>query len=140
MPARTASRRAGAAPGRRGARALGLEYEGNAAQWSQKALFIGLTLLPIAYHLIMIWAWLSRVRLPARSGAFGLFSLWLLTTTLAAASVILGLVPGLVGAPLGTLAPFQPDVGAVLVGSAVTGVVWADFRLAVACSGRFLRP
>ncbi len=120
------------------ARALDLEYEGEGSRWSQKALFIGMVLLPIIYVLSMIWAWRHRAKLRAKlkSGIFGLFSLWFpLLTTLVAAWVIFSLVSSLGGAPLGTIILFQPDFGLALVASAVTGVLWAVFRLGVAYTG-----
>lgn len=120
------------------ARAIGLDYGGEGARWSQKALFIAMVLLPIAYVLSMVWAWLRRTKLRAklRSGLFGLFSLWFpLLTTLVAAWVIFSLVPRLGGAPLGTISLFQPDFGLALVATAVAGVLWAVFRLAVAYTG-----
>ena len=83
------------------ARALGLDYGGEGSRWSQKALFVGLALLPIIYLLSMIWAWSRRAELRAKlkSGIPGLFSLWFpLLTTLVAALAIFGLVPK-VGAP-----------------------------------------
>ena len=119
------------------ARAIGLDYDGEGSRLSQKAIFIFLVLLPIIYLLSMIWAWLRRVELRAKSGIFGLFSLWFpLLTTLGAAWVILWLVPNLFGAPLGTLVLFQPDLGLALIATAVSGVVWAVFRLGVAYIGR----
>jgi hypothetical protein len=118
------------------ARALDLDYEGEGSRWSQKVLFIGLALLPITYVLSMVWAWLLRAKLRAKSGIFGLFSLWFpLLTTLVAAWVILSLVPSLLGSPLGTISLFQPDIGMTLIASAVTGVLWAVFRLGVAYTG-----
>ncbi len=117
--------------------ALGLDYSGEDSRWAQKLLFIALALLPIGYLASIAWAWRQRRALRAKSGAFGLFSLWFpLLTTLVAAWVLLSLVPTLIGAPLGTLALFQPDLGVLLVASAVTGVLWAVFRLIVAYSGR----
>jgi len=119
------------------AASLGLDYSGEGSRWTQKLLFIALVLLPIGYLASMAWAWRRRSSLRAKSGAFGLFSLWFpLLTTLVATWVVLSLVPTLIGAPLGTLALFQPDLGVVLVASAVTGVLWAVFRLIVAYSGR----
>ena len=119
------------------ARALGLDYTGEGSRWAQKALFIGLTLLPIVYVLSMVWAWRHRAALRAKSGVAGLFSLWFpLLTTSVAAWFILYLVPTLFGAPLSTLRLFQPDFGLVLVATAVTGVLWAVFRLVVAYTGR----
>ena len=115
------------------ATALDLEYEGEGSRWSQKALFIGLVLLPIIYLLSMVWAWRHRVEIRAKSGVSGLFSLWFpLLTTLAAAWIILFLVPALLGSPLDNVALFQPDLGMLLIATAVTGVIWAVSRLAVA--------
>jgi CubicO group peptidase (beta-lactamase class C family) len=116
--------------------ALGLDNDGEGSGPQRKALFIGLVLLPIAYLLSMVWAWRHRSALRAKSGAFGLFSLWFpLLTTATAAWVILHLVPTMLGSPLGTLRLFQPDLGAALIATAVTGVLWALFRLAVAHTG-----
>ncbi len=119
-------------------RALGLDdVEGSG--WSRKALFIGLVTLPLVYLLSMVWAWLRRsaVRAKSRSGVFGLFSLWFpLLTTLVAAWVLLGLVPNLFGTPLGTLRLFAPDLVLTMVATALTGVLWSVFRLAVAYTGR----
>jgi CubicO group peptidase (beta-lactamase class C family) len=118
------------------ARALGLEYDGEGSRWFQKALFISLVLLPIVYLISMVWAWRRRDELRAKSGAFGLFSLWFpLLTTLVAAWVMTWLMPNLLGAPLGTLALFQPDLGLALIASAGLGVLWAVFRLGVAYTG-----
>jgi CubicO group peptidase (beta-lactamase class C family) len=119
-------------------RALGLANDSEGSRWPLKALFIGLVLLPILYVLSMVWAWLCRDRLraKARSGLFGLFSLWFpLLTTLAAAWVCLSLVPSLNGAPLSTVILFQPDLGWMLIANAVTGPLWALFRLVLAYTG-----
>ena len=119
------------------AAALGLDYDGEGSRLSQKALFLSLVLLPFVYALSMIWAWRHRVDIRAKSGAFGLFSLWFpLLTTLAAAWVILHLVPNLFGTPLANIRLFQPDLGIALIATAVTGVLWAVFRLAMAYAGR----
>ncbi|MCP4304980.1 MAG: beta-lactamase family protein, partial [bacterium] len=121
------------------ARALDLGYQGEGSRWSLTALFIGMVLLPIAYVTSMIWAWRRRteLRTKLKSGAFGLFSLWFpLLTTLVAAWAIFDLVPRLGGVPLGTLRLFQPDFGLALIASAVTGVLWAMFRLGVAYTGK----
>ena len=120
------------------AAALGLDYDGEGSRWSQRALFIGLVLLPIVYLLAMAWAWQHRSVVRAKStNAFGRFSLWFpLLTTVVAAWAILYLVPTLLGAPLGTLRLFQPDLGLLLITTAVTGVLWALFRLGAAYSGR----
>jgi CubicO group peptidase (beta-lactamase class C family) len=121
------------------ARALDLEYEGEGSRWFLTALFIGMVLLPFIYLTSMIWAWLRRAELRAKlkSGVFGLFSLWFpLLTTSVAALVIFSLVPRVGGVPLGTLRLFQPDFGLALIGTAVTGVLWAVFRLGVAYTGK----
>ena len=119
------------------ARAIGLDDEGEGSRWSQKALFIALVVLPIVYLLSMIWAWRHRGTIRAKSGVFGLFSLWFpLLTTLVAAWVVLYLVPRLLGAPFSTISLFQPDLGVALLATAVTGVLWAVFRLGVAYTGR----
>ncbi len=119
------------------AAALGLDYDGEGSRLSQKALFLSLVLLPFVYALSMMWAWWHRVDIRAKSGVFGLFSLWFpLLTTLTAAWVILYLVPNLFGTPLANIRLFQPDLGVALLATAVTGVLWAVFRLAVAYTGR----
>ncbi len=118
------------------AQALGLDYDGEGTRLSQKILFVSLVLLPFVYALSMIWAWRHRVDIRAKSGVFGLFSLWFpLLTTLAAAWVILHLVPNMFGTPLANIRLFQPDLGIALIATAVTGVLWAVFRLAVAYTG-----
>lgn len=117
--------------------ALDLDYNGEGSRWSQKALFISLALLPMVYLCSMIWAWTHRRQIRAKSGVAGLFSLWFpLCTTLVAAWFILDLVPRLFGAPITTLNRFQPDFGLTLIATAVTGILWAVFRLGVAYSGR----
>ncbi len=119
------------------ARALGLDYNGEGFRLPQKALFISLVLQPIVYLLAMGSAWRHRVAIRAKSGIFGRFSLWFpLLTTLAAAWVILGLVPRLFGSPLANIRMFAPDFGLALIATAVTGVLWAIFRLGVAHTGR----
>ncbi len=119
------------------ARGIGIEYAGEGSRLPQKALFIGLVLLPIVYLLSMIWAWRHRAAIRAKSGIAGRFSLWFpLLTTSVAAWVILGLVPRLFGSPLANLNLFLPDFVLVLIATAVTGVLWAVFRLGVAYTGR----
>ena len=81
----------------------------------------------------MVWAWRHRAAIRAKSGIFGLFSLWFpLLTTIVAAWVIFSLVPNLLGAPIDTIKVFQPDFGLALIATPVTGVLWAVFRLGVA--------
>ncbi len=118
------------------AQAMGLDYDGEGSRLTQKTLFVSLALLPVLYLLSMVWAWRHRDRIRAKTGIFGRFSLWFpLLTTLAAAWVILGLVPRLFGSPLANIRLFAPDVALVLVATAATGVLWAAFRLGVAYTG-----
>lgn len=115
------------------ARALGIEYQGEGSRFPQRTLFVSLVLLPFLYLLSIIWAWRHREEIRAKSGIAGLFSLWFpLLTTLIAAWVIVWLMPTLLGSPIGNIALFQPDLALVLVASAVSGVLWATFRLGVA--------
>ncbi len=121
------------------ARALGLDYDGEGSRIWQKLLFISLVALPIVYLLAMVWAWRYRaaIRAKSASGFSGRFSLWFpLLTTLVAAWAIVILVPRVGGAPIGTIRLFAPDFGLALIATAVTGVLWAVFRLAVAYTGR----
>jgi len=119
------------------ARALGLDYPGEGSRWQQKAVFVAVALLPLVFLLSMIWAWLHRERLRAKSGAFGLFSRWFpLVTTLGMAWSLVSLIPQLFGVSLGTLRLFQPDLALTFVATAATGVMWAVFRLGVAYGGK----
>ncbi|MBT8239783.1 MAG: beta-lactamase family protein [Acidimicrobiia bacterium] len=119
------------------ARALGFDYDGEGSRWSQKALFVGLVALPFIYLLSMIWAWRRRDEIRAKTGGFGMFSLWFpLLSTLVAAWVILWLVPTLFGSPIGNLLLFAPDFGLALIFTAAFGLLWAVFRLAVAYTGK----
>ncbi len=119
------------------ARAMGFDYSGEGSRWTQKALFIGLVLLPIIYLLSMAWAWFHRHEIRAKSGVAGRFSLWFpLLTTLVAAWVIGWMVPSLLGSPLGNIRLFQPDLGLALIATAASGVLWAVFRLGVAYTGK----
>jgi hypothetical protein len=118
------------------ARALGLDYAGEGSRWQQKAVFVGLALMPLVFLSSMVWAWFHRNALRAKSGASGLFSLWFpLLTTLVMAWFFFYLIPKLFGVSMGTLRLFQPDLALTMVASAVTGVTWAVFRLGVAYSG-----
>ena len=119
------------------AAALGLPEVSRDSRLPQKALFLGMVLLPIGYLLSMVWAWRHRTAIRAKTGIAGRFSLWFpLLTTSVAAWVILGLVPRLFGSPLATLQLYVPDFALALVATAVTGVLWAVFRLGVAYTGR----
>lgn len=120
------------------ARALGQDYDGEGSRLPQRALFVGLALLPVVYLVSILWAWRHRdaVRRKRAAGVSGLFSLWFpLVTTVVAAGVVLLLVPRLMGAPISTIRQFQPDMALVLVATAVTVVLWAGLRLGVAYTG-----
>jgi CubicO group peptidase (beta-lactamase class C family) len=119
------------------ASALRLDYSGEPSRWGQKATFVSLALLPLVFLLSIVWAWRHRDGLRAKSGPFGTFSLWFpLLTTLGAAWVLLFLIPRLFGMPLVTLRLFQPDLALTMIASAITGVLWALFRLGLAYTGR----
>lgn len=117
------------------ARALGLEYAGEGNRLQQKVVFVGLVLLPFVFLFSLVWAWFHRDALRAKSGPFGLFSLWFpLLTTLVMAWSFFFLIPQLFGVSIGTLGLFQPDLALTMVATAATGVMWAVFRLGVAYS------
>lgn len=120
------------------AHALGLDYAGEGSRWPQKALFVGLALLPLGFGLSMLWAWRFRAALRAKTGSLaGRFSLWFpLASTLAMAAALLWVIPPLFGGSMATLRLFQPDLALAMTASAVTGVAWALFRLAVAYAGK----
>ncbi len=120
------------------AAALGQEYAGEGSRWSQKALFAALALTPFLFLLSIAWAWRHREGIRAKSGAFGLFSLWFpLLPTLAMAWIFFIMVPRWFGISIASIRLFLPDLGLALIASAATGVAWAVFRLGVAYSGRF---
>ncbi|PRQ03204.1 serine hydrolase domain-containing protein [Enhygromyxa salina] len=117
--------------------ALGLDYEGEPSRWVQKATFIFLVLLPLVFLLSIVWAWSHRDDLRAKSGLFGMFSLWFpLLTTLGSALVLVVIVPRLFGVPMATLRVFQPDLALAMIAAAITGVLWALVRLGLAYTGK----
>lgn len=121
------------------ARALGLDYAGEGKRWPQKATFVALVLLPLAFLCSIVWAWIHRAALRSKSGPFGLFSLWFpLCTTSVMAWALVDFIPHAFGISMGTLRLFQPDLALLMAASAVIGVAWATFRLGVAYSGRSL--
>ena len=100
--------------------------------WGRKSLFLMFAALPLVFGIGAIQAWLGRAGLRAKSGAFGAFSLWFpLLMTAALAWVTISLIPGLFGVSISTLGVFSPDLAIVLFATAVTGVLWAVFRLGV---------
>ncbi len=117
--------------------ALDIDYAGEGSRWQQKAMFIGMALLPLIFLISTVWAWFRRRDIRAKSGFFGLFSLWFpLLTTLGMAWAFFYLLPGLFGVSMGTLSLFQPDLTLSLQSSAATGIIWALFRLGIAYSGK----
>ena len=121
------------------AKALGLDFveAGAGGRWSRKALFLTFALLPVLFGFSMVQSWRLRTGLRAKSGLFGAFSLWFpLLMTLALAWTCVLLIPQLFGVSIGTLRLFSPDLALVLVASAVTGVTWAVFRLALFYGGK----
>jgi len=115
------------------ARALGLDYADDGSRWEQKALFVGMALLPLVFVISMIWAWFHRAALVTKSGPFGLFSLWFpLLATLAMTWFLFCMIPQLFGLSMGTLDLYQPDLVLIFKASALTGVTWAIFRLGIA--------
>jgi hypothetical protein len=85
----------------------------------------------------MVGAWFRRAGLRAKSGVFGAFSLWFpLLMSLALAWVCVWLIPQLFGVGLSTFSLYQPDFVVLLVATAVTGVIWAVFRLGVFYIGK----
>lgn len=114
------------------AHALGLEYARDQSSWGRKSLFLTFAVLPLLFCVGTIQAWLRRTGLRAKSGAFGLFSLWFpLLMTVALAWISVSLIPGLFGVSLSTLWVFSPDLALVLLATAVSGLVWSVFRLCV---------
>ena len=123
------------------ARALGLEYSGEGSRFWQKVTYMMVVLLPVFYLASMVWAWLSRKKLRAKSGAAGLFSLWfpLLAMTVMA-GVLMILIPQIFGGSIGLLLLLQPDFAWAMVAAAVIGPLWAIFRLSVAYYGKSSSP
>jgi CubicO group peptidase (beta-lactamase class C family) len=119
------------------AMALGLEYSGEGSRFWQKATYLMVVLLPLFYLASMVWAWLSREKLRAKSGVAGLFSLWfpLLAMTVMAA-VLMILIPRIFGGSIGLLLILQPDFAWAMVAAAIIGPLWAVFRLSVVYLGR----
>lgn len=113
-------------------RALGLEDHGGGSSWGPKSLFLMFALLPVTFVIASAVAWRRRAGLRAKSGASGAFSLWFpLVTTIALAWTALYLIPQLFGVSITTFVLYQPDFVLLLAATAVTGIVWAVFRLGV---------
>ncbi len=119
------------------ARALGWDFVRDQSAWGRKSLFLTFALLPILFGGGALQVWFQRQGLRAKSGAFGLFSLWLpLFLTLALAWISISLIPNLFGVSLSSLAVFSPDLSISLLATGLAGVVWAVFRLWVYYSSK----
>jgi hypothetical protein len=86
--------------------------------------------LPLVFGSGAVQAWRLRTGLRAKSGISGMFSLWfplLMTGILAWVCVIL--LPNLFGVSLRGMGVFSPDLSIALLATAVSGLLWAVFRL-----------
>jgi CubicO group peptidase (beta-lactamase class C family) len=121
-------------------RVLGIEENNDDGRWGRISLFLTFALLPLIFLAGIITAWFRRRGLRAKSGAFGVFSLWFpLVMMLGLAWTSVGLIPQLFGVPLSTFALYQPDFVTLLIATAVTGVAWAMFRLGLFYTGKAAR-
>jgi CubicO group peptidase (beta-lactamase class C family) len=119
------------------ARAFGQVDQSGAGAWGRKSLFLTFALMPALFVIAIVTVWLKRAGLRAKSGLFGAFSLWFpLLVTLPLAWVSIWLIPQLFGVSLSAFSQYQPDFVLLLVATAVTGVLWALFRLGVFYSGK----
>lgn len=119
------------------AMALRLEYSGEGSRFWQKATYLMVLLLPLFYLASMVWAWLSREKLRAKSGVAGLFSLWFpLVAMTVMAAVLMILIPRIFGGSIGLLLILQPDFAWAMVAAAIIGPLWAVFRLSIVYLGR----
>lgn len=118
------------------AQALGLAYARDGSAWGRQALFAMFVALPGLFCAGLVQVCLARAGLRAKSGLSGGVSLWFpLVMMVVLAWVCVGLIPGLFGVSLGGLAVFSPDFSLCLLATAVTGVVWAVFRLCIYYGG-----
>ncbi len=119
------------------AHALDWDFTPDQSSWGRKMLFLMFALMPLIFTAGMVQAWLGRSGLRAKTGAFGAVSLWFpLVMMVALAWVCVTLIPSLFGVTLKTLSLFSPDLGLVLLATAITGAIWAVMRLCVYYSPR----
>jgi CubicO group peptidase (beta-lactamase class C family) len=118
------------------AQALSIEEATPTGALSRKALMLVFALSPALFIVGLIQAVRGRVGLRAKSGLFGLFSLWFpLLMSVALAVTSLKIIPALFGTPLANYRLYQPDLALLLIATALTGLGWALARLAIAYSG-----
>jgi len=121
------------------AHALGWDFVRDQSSWGRKSLFLTFALMPLLFGVGVIQVWFRRKGLRAKSGAFGLFSLWFpMFMTVALAWISISLIPNLFGVSLRTLGVFSPDLSIALLSTGLMGVIWAVFRLCVYYSAKFL--
>ncbi len=119
------------------AAALNLDYSGEGTRVWQKMTYLLVMLLPLYFMANILWAWIARKKLRAKSGAFGLFSLWFpLFAMFALAGVLMIVIPRMFGGSIDTLLLYQPDFARGMVAAAITAPIWAIFRLVVAYRGQ----
>ena len=120
------------------AEALGIDYDGEGSRLSQKALFIGLVLLPIrlpAQHDLGV-ASPRRRYAPSRASSACSACGSRCSPRLPQHGSSLAWCRRLFGTPLGQHQTCSsPTSLSVLIATAVTGVLWAVFRLGVAYTG-----
>lgn len=119
------------------ARALGWDFVRDQSAWGRKSLFLTFALLPLLFGGGALQVWFQRQGLRAKSGAFGMFSLWFpLFMTLALAWISISLIPNMFGVSLRSLGVFSPDLSIALLTTGLAGVVWAALRLCVYYSAK----
>ncbi len=113
--------------------ALGEDYSGEGSRLWQRTAYLSVVVLPFFFLLSIVVAWWGRETLRAKSGGFGLFSLWFPVIAMAAmTTVLLVVIPRAFGGSLATLLLYQPDFAWAMIAAAVSGPMWALFRLVVA--------
>lgn len=114
------------------AHAFGWDFVSDQSSWGRKSLFLTFALLPVLFGVGTVQVWFQRNGLREKSGAFGLFSLWFpMLMTIVLAWVSISLIPNLFGVSLRTLGVFSPDLSIVLAATAISGLIWAVWRLLV---------
>jgi len=122
------------------ARVLGLDYAGEASRFWTQVTYLSVMALPLIFVLCVVVAWRGRSALAAKSGVFGLFSLWFPVVAMGVMAWMLAVqIPQWFGGNLATMQLFQPDFGWAMLLSAILGPVWAIARLATAYRAKSTR-